>query len=359
MGLTRPRERRPASRREETTSDGAAARLPLGAWLATLATAPVVALAAALLRATQSGPDPVEDFLQLLPFALATCVGLLPAVALVAALANRVTAPLQILLAALAAAAGGALGATILVYALHAGAPPAGLALRVVGGVVLPALLAGALLATFQILRTGSAARPSEAERTAQLQALQSRIRPHFLFNSMNSIAGLLRHDPDRAERALTDLADVFRVLMADARKLVPISVEQEITRQYLEVEKLRLGDRLQVKWLYSKVPRTAQVPSLILQPLVENAVYHGIEPRFSGGLVKIEIWVEGDMLNLMVSNPVAEVASGHEHRQGNQIAMENIRERLSKHFGDRAMLRTVAQHGNFHAKISLPLQRA
>ena len=109
----------------------------------------------------------------------------------------------------------------------------------------------------------------AKSKQEAKMQALQSRIRPHFLFNSMNSIASLMRSDPARAEAALQDLADLFRVLLADARNLVPISAEREISRQYLEIEKLRLGDRLKVNWNVKNVPRSAMVPAMTLQPLL------------------------------------------------------------------------------------------
>jgi two-component system sensor histidine kinase AlgZ len=195
----------------------------------------------------------------------------------------------------------------------------------------------------------------SESEQSAKLQALQSRIRPHFLFNSMNSIAGLLRADPERAEKALHDLADVFRVLLADARKLVPITAERDLARQYLEIEKIRLGERLHVKWLASNVPRAALIPSLTLQPLIENAIYHGIEPRFAGGQVKIELWGEGETLNIMITNPLPEARS-NSHHKGNKIAMDNIRERLTRHFGKNASLQTFEQTGNYHVKIRIPV---
>ncbi len=200
--------------------------------------------------------------------------------------------------------------------------------------------------------RTHLEARSKDA---ATLQALQSRIRPHFLFNSMNSIASLLKSDPEKAENALQNLADVFRVLMADARKLVPITAERELARQYLDVEKIRLGDRLQVKWLASNIPRSAQIPSLTLQPLLENAIYHGIEPLLTGGLIKIELWIERDMLNIMITNPVPEVPTKALHK-GNKIAMDNIRERLAQHFSNKATLQAFEQFGNYHVKIRMPL---
>lgn len=196
----------------------------------------------------------------------------------------------------------------------------------------------------------------AKMEQEARMQALQSRIRPHFLFNSMNSIASLTRSDPPRAEAALQDLADLFRVLLADARKLVPISAEQEISRQYLEIEKLRLGDRLQVQWVVSNVPRNALIPTLTLQPLLENAIYHGIEPRFGGGLVRIELWGDTtDTLNVLITNPVPEVRK-HAHGRGNKIAMDNIRQRLASHFGESASLQTFEENDQYHVKVKMPI---
>jgi two-component system sensor histidine kinase AlgZ len=197
----------------------------------------------------------------------------------------------------------------------------------------------------------------SHAEQEARLQALQSRIRPHFLFNSMNSIASLTRSDPSRAETALQDLADLFRVLLADARKLVPISAEREISRQYLEIEKLRLGDRLKVSWHVNNVPRSALIPALTLQPLLENAIYHGIEPRFQGGTLRIELWGENETLNIMISNPLPDVPK-HAHGKGNKIAMDNIRLRLHSHFGENADMQAFQDNGHYHVKLKMPIVR-
>lgn len=187
------------------------------------------------------------------------------------------------------------------------------------------------------------------------MQALQSRIRPHFLFNSLNSVASLTRSDPDKAESVLQDLADLFRVLLADARKLVPISAEREISRQYLEIEKMRLGDRLRVRWHVSNVPRYAMIPALTLQPLLENAIYHGIEPRFAGGTVRIELWTEGETLHVMITNPLPDVPNIAQS-QGNQIAQDNIQQRLATQFGDRATMQVFEQGGQYHVKLGMPI---
>ena len=194
-------------------------------------------------------------------------------------------------------------------------------------------------------------------QQESKLQALQSRIRPHFLFNSLNSVAALARSDPDKAEAVLHDLADLFRVLLADARKLVPVTAEREISRQYLEVEKIRLGDRLQVKWNVGNIPRGALMPALTLQPLLENAIYHGIEPRFAGGTIKIEMWPEGETLNIMISNPLPDVQKTTRSK-GNRLAQDNIRQRLSTQFGDKASMQVIQEGGQYHVKVKMPIVR-
>lgn len=197
----------------------------------------------------------------------------------------------------------------------------------------------------------------TKAQQDAKMQALQSRIRPHFLFNSLNSIASLTRTDPDKAEAILHDLADLFRVLLADARKLVPMSTEREISRQYLEIEKVRLGDRIKVQWNVGTIPRAAQIPALTLQPLLENAIYHGIETRLGGGTLKIDLWAEGETLNIMISNPLPEDSS-KAHTKGNKIALDNIRQRLETQFGHAASMESFSESGQYHVKIKMPIVR-
>jgi two-component system sensor histidine kinase AlgZ len=194
-------------------------------------------------------------------------------------------------------------------------------------------------------------------QQESKLQALQSRIRPHFLFNSLNSVAALARKDPDKAEAVLHDLADLFRVLLADARKLVPVTAEREISRQYLEIEKIRLGDRLQIKWNVGNIPRAAMMPALTLQPLLENAIYHGIEPRFAGGTIRIEMWPEGETLNIMISNPLPDVQQTTRSK-GNRMAQENIRQRLSTQFGNKASMQVIQEGGQYHVKVKMPIVR-
>jgi len=198
----------------------------------------------------------------------------------------------------------------------------------------------------------------AQAQQEARMQALQSRIRPHFLFNSLNSVASLTRSNPEKGEAVLHDLADLFRVLLADARKLVPISAEREISRQYLEIEKIRLGDRLHIIWnVSSTIPRAAQIPALTLQPLLENAIYHGIEPRFAGGTIKIDMWTEGETLNILISNPLPDVPKDT-HGRGNRLAQDNTRQRLTTQFGAAASLQTFEESGQYHVKIKMPIVR-
>lgn len=194
--------------------------------------------------------------------------------------------------------------------------------------------------------------------QSANLQALQSRIRPHFMFNSMNSIASLIRKNPVDAEHALVDLADLIRVLMADARKLVPLTAETETCKQYLSIEKLRLGDRLQVHWQIDDIPKGCQIPSLTLQPLLENAVYHGIEPNFGGGIIDIHYRHKDDNVYVSIRNPVPDIGDGP-HRKGNKIAMQNIRERLARHYGKRASLSAETKAGIYRTRLRIPVVTA
>ncbi len=192
----------------------------------------------------------------------------------------------------------------------------------------------------------------SPALTEARLQALQARIRPHFFFNSLNAVLSLMRAEPRRAETALEDLSELFRVLMADNRKLIPLEKEIEICRQYLGIESLRLGERLNVSWHIDDLPGDVMVPPLILQPLLENAVYHGIEPSSEPGTITIDIQRKAKTLEIVLSNPFIEQAR---QQSGNKMAMENIKERLQLHFDAEARLATRSEDGNFEVRISLP----
>lgn len=168
----------------------------------------------------------------------------------------------------------------------------------------------------------------------ARLQALTARIRPHFLFNSLNAVLSLIRVEPRRAETALEDLSDLFRALMRDHRDLLPLADEIALCRQYLNLEKLRLGERLSVEWDIADVPADLKVVPLMLQPLLENAVYHGIEPAAGAGTIYIRFSRKGDELHIELRNPCGETTGAQSERQsGNHMALANIRERLMLHY--------------------------
>lgn len=176
-----------------------------------------------------------------------------------------------------------------------------------------------------------------EMRAAARVHALQARIRPHFLFNSMNTIASLTRSDPVLAEQAVQDLADLFRASLSDQRQTITLEEELEVARTYQRIEELRLGPRLRVSWDVDRLPRDARVPGLLLQPLLENAIYHGIEPRPEGGMVGIVGELAGDLITVVVRNPVAQHQS---EREGNRLALANIRERLALLYGELALVK-------------------
>lgn len=218
---------------------------------------------------------------------------------------------------------------------------------------VLGLAVAGALL--FYLHLRAKALSPSINE--ARLQALQARIRPHFLFNSINAVLSLVRADPRRAETALEDLADLFRVLMSDNRQLVPLADELALCRQYLALEHLRLGDRLRVEWHLNSMPGDALVPPLLLQPLLENAVYHGIEPMSAPGAVSINIFSKDGQVHAILRNPYR--AEGGRHHAGNKMALGNVRERLALHFDVEADLQSRVKGDTYEVHIRMPYRAA
>lgn len=232
---------------------------------------------------------------------------------------------------------------------------------------------------------------PALAE--ARLMALTARIRPHFFFNSLNGVLGVIRSDPRRAERALEELADLFRALMQDNRERVPLRDEVELCERYVDLERLRLGDRLTVRWAFGgegaaggdagsvaggavgelgPVSATlrgapgpeaaraearaslleARVPPLLLQPLLENAVYHGIEPSTEAGEVVVRVDRRGEVLRLEVDNPVCDAVR---HHAGNRMALDNIRERLMLFYDLEAGLEIDEGGGRYRVRIRLP----
>jgi two-component system sensor histidine kinase AlgZ len=194
-----------------------------------------------------------------------------------------------------------------------------------------------------------------QAEARARIHALQARIRPHFLFNSMNTIASLTRTDPLRAEEAVEDLADLFRVTLRDSETPLRLKEELELTRIYQRIEQLRLGERLTVEWDVDALPEGARIPGLTLQPLVENAIYHGVEPLPAGGVVKIQGERCGDDLMIRVTNPLTERTAST--RSGNQLAVQNIRDRLKLAFGERGRLDVDQTESWYQVTLRFPCE--
>jgi len=194
-------------------------------------------------------------------------------------------------------------------------------------------------------------------EAQARVSALQALIRPHFLFNSMNTIASLTRSNPARAEEAVEDLADLLRANLGGPRDLTTLKEELEVAAIYQRIEKLRLGDRLQVRWDIGELPMRALIPSLTIQPLLENAIYHGIEMLPDGGEVKIRGQRLDDRLSITVSNPV--VAESKRKKSGNRMALDNIRQRYELAYGNRASVTAGESDGCFRVQLDFPCEES
>lgn len=214
------------------------------------------------------------------------------------------------------------------------------------------ALLAAAAVMTYFTVQE-RALGPAIAQ--ARLMALSARIRPHFLFNSLNAVLGIMREDPRRAERALEELSDLFRVLMRENRDLVTLGDELALCRQYIALETLRLGDRLGVRWQTEGCPADARVPPLMLQPLLENAVYHGVEPLAGNGEVRVSVQRAGGDVVVEIDNPAPPRDGASGHGSGNRMALDNIRERLMLFFDLEAQLEAGEQDGLYRVRIRFP----
>jgi two-component system sensor histidine kinase AlgZ len=221
----------------------------------------------------------------------------------------------------------------------------------VLGRTVMAAAAAAIAIEYFRL--RARAYSPSFSE--ARLQALQARIRPHFLFNSLNTVLGLMRSDPRRAEATLENLADLFRVFMRDARELVPLDDEVVTCKEYLAIEQLRLGERLQVAWQLDDMPGDALLPSLLLQPLIENAVHHGIEPSSETGTIQILVSRPGERVRVEIVNPVCATPPV---RPGNQMALSNVRERLMLLYDMEAELKTGVENDRFRLLLEFPYRK-
>jgi two-component system sensor histidine kinase AlgZ len=190
-------------------------------------------------------------------------------------------------------------------------------------------------------------------EAQARISALQALIRPHFLFNSMNTIASLTRTDPRQAEEAVEDLSDLLRASLSSTRNLTSLKEEMEVAAIYQRIEKLRLGDRLKIRWDIAELPMRARIPSLTIQPLVENAIYHGIELLPDGGEVLVSGKRDGRNVQITVSNPVAPGKT--RDKDGNKMAMTNIQQRFELAFGSRAAVDVDDSDDRFAVTLRFP----
>lgn len=194
----------------------------------------------------------------------------------------------------------------------------------------------------------------ADSEAQARIQALQSRIRPHFLFNSMNTIASLARSEPALAEQVTEDLASLFRVSLGDARVPGTLSQELEVCRQYLRIEAQRLGERLVVDEAADGLPADGLLPALTLQPLLENAIYHGVEPAPDGG----HIWLRGRFddprIVISVENTVPPPGT-RGHRHGNAMALDNVRQRMEAFFSGEARVEIFPGEDRFRVEVEFP----
>lgn len=194
------------------------------------------------------------------------------------------------------------------------------------------------------------------SEAAARIEALQSRVRPHFVFNAMNIIASLIRSDPKQAEEAIEDMSELFRMMLNNEESMVPVRREIEVAEKYLALEKLRLDNRLDIIWDIGKFPRKAIMPILTLQPLLENAITQGIERLPSGGTVSVALWEEDDRIRIRIANPLPKAgrkATDHDM----DATLDNISQRFASHYGDQARLRTETTEGRYIVSVMLPVR--
>ncbi len=214
---------------------------------------------------------------------------------------------------------------------------------------LLAAVFAGIVLRYFYLQQ--QLRNQQQAELTARIQALQSRIRPHFLFNSMNSIASLIDIDPEAAERMVVDLADLFRASLSEPG-LIPLEKELELCRRFVGIEQIRIGDRLQMQWRID-APEGVLIPSLLLQPLIENAIYHGVQPLPEGGTVVVDVRMDGTTCVVQVTNPLGD--NKQSTGRGNGLALQNIAHRLEAHYGKKGALLVNADASSYSVSVRFP----
>jgi len=190
------------------------------------------------------------------------------------------------------------------------------------------------------------------AGTTAQLAELQARIRPHFLFNTLNTAIALVREEPAKAENLLEDLSELFRHALADTQESVPLWQELELAEHYLAIEQIRFGERLRVEWSVDDAASRAKLPPLILQPLVENAVKHGVEPSPEGAVVRISTKRRGNVVVIKVTNTVP-AGTG---KRGHGLALDNVRQRLTLLHDVQGRFQSALVKGVFQVRLEIPI---
>ena len=243
-------------------------------------------------------------------------------------------------------------------YLLHPAEVTLGMLLfseEVLRNVAVAAIIGGLVIRYFYLQAMLIARRQSELLH--RIQALQSRIRPHFLFNSMNIIASLIETSPRQAETVVEDLSALFRASLNHVGNQVPLAEEIDLCKRYLNIEQLRLGNRLQVQWELRSVPPEVKIPLLTLQPLLENAILHGIQPLPKGGLVEIIAGYSHGIFELTLTNPFATPTTGKvaEDERGNRMALQNTRNRLVALYGERAKLTVYPEGNRYITRLSYP----
>ncbi len=194
----------------------------------------------------------------------------------------------------------------------------------------------------------------AHAAKESDIQAHQARIRPHFLFNTMNVIASLIASNPEQAERAVEDVSDLFRNVLTGSQTLIPLREELSLCRQYLALEKMRLGDRLETEWQISDYGDDVKIPCLTLQPVLENAVYHGIQLIQNGGKIEIKISRLQDRILIDVRNPRNPRI---QHNKGRKMAIKNVQYRLKAHFGPTAGVESEVMENYYTTHIAYPVK--
>lgn len=225
---------------------------------------------------------------------------------------------------------------------------------QVLGDLAIAGVITGLMLRYFYVQQRLRMQEQSELQ--SRIQALQSRIRPHFLFNSMNIIASLIAVDPDTAESVVEDLSELFRASLNDAGNQVPLQDELDLCERYLRIEGLRLGERLQLDWQVERAEVGVMIPLLTLQPLLENAIYHGIQPLPEGGTILVELKIGDADVNIRIENPLPDAFHARES-EGNRMALQNIRSRLNVMYGHRAGLLTEDQGDTYVTRLFFPKQ--